>query len=91
MIFEKSLLRFGPGRVQLGLRDVPRVCWVSELRSEAGRSELIFELGEASPFGSTGCAALCWVRWNSQHSKKMVSLSLRVERLNSRSQKTFRT
>ena len=26
-------------------------------------------------FGSTGCAARCWVRWNSQHSKNCVSLS----------------
>ena len=42
--FEKmSELRFGPGRVQLGLWDVPRFCWVSELSADAGRSKLIFE------------------------------------------------
>ena len=29
----------------------------------------------ASPVGSTWCAAHCWVRWNSQHSKNCVSLS----------------
>ena len=49
VILRKSgYLRFGPGWVQLGLRDVPRVCWVCELRFEAGR-------GESS--GATGCAA----------------------------------
>ena len=32
-------------RDQLGLRDAPRVCCVSELRSNAGRSELIFGPG----------------------------------------------
>ena len=30
--------------------------------------------------GTTRCAARCWVRWNSQHSKNCVSLSLRVEK-----------
>ena len=29
---------------------------------------------------ATGCAARCWVRWNSQHSKNCVSLSPRVEK-----------
>ena len=33
------------------------------------------DLGEASPVGSTRCAARGRVRWNSQHSKKCVSLS----------------
>ena len=30
--------------------------------------------------GSMRCAARCWVRWNSQHSKNFVSLSPRVEK-----------
>ena len=68
---KSSLLRFGPGQVQLGLQDLPRVCWVSELRFEAGRSE--------SSLWPTGCAACCWVRWNSQHSKKLC-LSLLVSK-----------
>ena len=33
------------------------------------------DLGEASPVGSTRCAARCGVRWNRQHSKNSVSLS----------------
>ena len=34
------------------------------------------DLGEASPFGSTRCAARCRVRLNSQHNKNCVCLSL---------------
>ena len=41
------------------------------------------KLGEASPVGSTRCAARGGVRWNSQHSKNCVSLSPRVENLKS--------
>ena len=41
-------------------------------RGEASR---FLSLGEARPVGSTGCAARCWVKWNSQHSKNCVSLS----------------
>ena len=35
----------------------------------------------ASPVGTTRCAALGGVRWNSQHSRNCVSLSPRVENL----------
>ena len=35
-----------------------------------------WDLNEASPIGSTRCAARGGVRWNSQHSKNCVSLSL---------------
>ena len=39
------------------------------------------DLGEASPVGSTRCAARGGVRWNNHHSKNCVSLSPRVENL----------
>ena len=34
------------------------------------------DLGEASPVMDYGMPAYCWVRWNSQHSKNCVCLSL---------------
>ena len=34
------------------------------------------DLGEASPVMDYGMPARCWVRWNSQHSRNCVSLSL---------------
>ena len=65
----------------MGQRDVPRVCWVSELRSdsrrgllrfEAGRGELIFEnYGMRRAFvGSDGTVSIV----------KIVSLSLLVSK-----------
>ena len=50
------------------------------MRFEAGRSELIWDLGEASRVIDYGMPARCWVRWNSQHSRNCVSLSPRIEK-----------
>ena len=66
-------------RDQLGVRDAPRVCWVSELRSDAGRDETNWVYGmhrafvgsvswdltldETRPIGSTGCTARSFGQW----------------------------
>ena len=41
-------------------------------------AKVVWDLGEVSAVGSTRCIARCWVRWNSQHSKNYLSLSLPV-------------
>ena len=60
-----------------------------ELMADAGRCDLLFDLGEASPVGSTGCAAHCWVSWNSYHIKNCVSLSLCCKHKSQESSKRF--
>ena len=50
-----------------------------------GEASWFLSLGEAS-WGLRDAPWFCWVRWNGQHSQNCVSLSPRVERLNSRSQ-----
>ena len=47
------------------------------------------DLGEASPVGSTRCAACSGVRWNSQHSKDCVSLSLSQKPKSQEGNKSF--
>ena len=57
-----------------------------------GEASWDLKLDEASQIcGQRYLPRVCWVRWNGQYSKNCVSLSPRVERLNSRSQLTFRT
>ena len=51
-----------------------------------GEASWFLSLGEASPVGLRDAPRICWVRWNNQHTKNCVSLSPRVERLNSRNQ-----
>ena len=66
----RGYLIFEPGRGQssCGLRDAPRVCWLSELRFGPGRGQ--------SSCGLRDAPRVCSVRWNSQLSKKMcLSLS----------------
>ena len=60
-----------------------------EIRSSARPVE-IWNWTRRVQLCAMGCTRVCGVRWNGQHSKNCVSLSPRVERLNSRSQ-TFRT
>ena len=62
--------------VQLCATGCANVCWVSELGFEAGRSEMIFESGRGqSSYVPRDAPRVCWVKWNSQHSKNCVSLS----------------
>ena len=57
-------------------------CWKKAISWDLrlDKASWFLDLGDASPVGSTRCAARCWVRWNSQHSRNCVSLSPRVEK-----------
>ena len=57
--------------------------WKKAVSWDLNRDEVSWfpNMGEARPVGSTRCTARGGVRWNSQHSKKCVALSPRVENL----------